>query len=70
MQPLEVLEVILLDLSDFVVLQVEQSGVVRDVFRDGFKTWWKNSGIFTGKFKEHKHTSPVFYGNNMSASGS
>lgn len=47
MQPFEVLEVILLDLGDLVVLQVEQSGIVRDIFRDGFEAWWKNSRTFT-----------------------
>lgn len=47
MQPFEVLEVILLDLGNLVVLQVEQSGIVRDVFRDRFKAWWENVGTFT-----------------------
>lgn len=51
MQPFEVLEVIFLDLGNLVVLQVEQSGIVRDVFRDGFEAWWENVGIFTSGVK-------------------
>lgn len=46
-QSFEVLEIILLDLSNLVVLQVEQSGIIRDVFRDGFEAWWENVGKFT-----------------------
>jgi len=38
MKSFEVLEVILLDLSDLVVLQVQQGGVVRDVPGNGFQT--------------------------------
>lgn len=38
MKSFEVLEVILLDLSDLVVLQVQQGGVVWDVPRNGCQT--------------------------------
>ena len=38
MQSFEVLEVVLLDLSDLVVLQVQQGGVVGDVPRYSLQT--------------------------------
>lgn len=38
MEPLEVLEVVLLDLRDLVVLQVEQGGVIGDVFGNFLQT--------------------------------
>lgn len=38
MQSFEVLEVVLLDLSDLVVLQVQQGGVVWDVPRNCLQT--------------------------------
>ena len=40
MQSFEVLEVVLLDLSNLVVLQIQQGGVVRDVPRNRLQTWW------------------------------
>lgn len=38
MQSFEVLEVVLLDLGDLVVLQVQQSGVIGDILRNGLQT--------------------------------
>lgn len=38
LQPFEVLEVVLLDLSDLVVLQVQQDSVIWNIFRNFLQT--------------------------------
>lgn len=38
LQPFKILEVILLDLSDLVVLQVQQDGVIWNIFRNLLQT--------------------------------
>lgn len=46
MESLEVLEVTLLDLCDLVILQVEQGGVVWDVFGNLLQTWWRKDHVW------------------------